>query len=100
MVIGDVMRGLLNHEAAGALVAAVLLAMGGAPARAQTQGDACWLRGDASEVAGRASKHDSTAVTLDGGTVKVRYGRPQRRGRTIMGQLVPYGQPWRMGADE
>jgi Protein of unknown function (DUF2911) len=90
----------LDSNAVGTVVAALLMAIGAAPARAQTQGDACWLRGDASEVAGRASKHDSTAVTLDGGTVKVCYGRPQRRGRTIMGQLVPYGQPWRMGADE
>jgi hypothetical protein len=48
----------------------------------------------------RASPHDSASVALDGGTVKVCYGRPNVRGRPIMGGLVPYGEPWRMGADE
>src|SRR3954452_13477288 len=87
------MKMSLDSKAVGTVVAAVLMTIGAAPARAQAQGDACWLRGDASEVAERASKHDSTAVTLNGGTVKVCYGRPQRRGRPIMGQLVPYGSP-------
>ena len=32
--------------------------------------------------------------------VKVTYGRPQKRGRTIFGELVPYGKVWRLGANE
>lgn len=32
--------------------------------------------------------------------VKVVYGRPQMRGREIFGQLVPYGEIWRTGANE
>lgn len=94
------MTGLLDGQAGAALFIAMVLAAGSAPALAQTGSDACWLTGSPGEVAGRASKHDSTSVALDAGTVKVCYGRPQRRDRTIMGQLVPYGQPWRMGADE
>lgn len=31
---------------------------------------------------------------------RVIYSRPHRDGRTIFGQLVPYGQPWRLGANE
>ncbi|EMR03462.1 DUF2911 domain-containing protein [Cesiribacter andamanensis] len=32
--------------------------------------------------------------------VKITYGRPQKRGRTIFGELVPYGKVWRTGANE
>lgn len=31
---------------------------------------------------------------------RVIYSRPLRQGRTIFGALVPYGQPWRLGANE
>ncbi|HKW09709.1 MAG TPA: DUF2911 domain-containing protein [Gemmatimonadaceae bacterium] len=82
------------------LVAAFLL-LGSAPiARGQTASGGCWFRGNTSEVAARASKHDSASLAIEGGTIEVCYGRPQRRGRAIMGQLVPNGAPWRMGADE
>ncbi|MBK5187785.1 MAG: DUF2911 domain-containing protein [Gemmatimonadaceae bacterium] len=80
---------------AGVLVAARL------PARARMQAtDACWFRGKTSERAQRASPHDSASVAMDGGAVKVCYGRPRTLGRPIMGRLVPYGEPWRLGADE
>lgn len=32
--------------------------------------------------------------------VKVLYNRPSKRGRKIFGELVPYGQVWRTGANE
>jgi hypothetical protein len=32
--------------------------------------------------------------------IKVVYGRPQKKGRTIFGSLVPYGKVWRTGANE
>ena len=32
--------------------------------------------------------------------IKVLYGRPQKSGREIFGELVPYGKLWRTGADE
>lgn len=33
-------------------------------------------------------------------TIKLTYSRPAVRGRKIMGQLVPYGRIWRVGANE
>ncbi|HYG04728.1 MAG TPA: DUF2911 domain-containing protein [Chryseosolibacter sp.] len=32
--------------------------------------------------------------------LKITYSQPHRRGREIFGQLVPYGQVWRLGANE
>ncbi len=39
-------------------------------------------------------------VTLAGKQITIKYSRPSMRGRKIMGQLVPYGQVWRTGANE
>jgi hypothetical protein len=39
-------------------------------------------------------------LTLEGKTIRIEYGRPFRRGRTIMGNVVPYGQVWRTGAND
>ena len=82
------------------LVTSTLVLVCAPSLRAQTPADACWIRGDASDVAARASQHDSTSLALDGGMIKLCYGRPGRHGRVIFGQLVPNGVPWRMGADE
>jgi hypothetical protein len=89
-----------RHLTRTTLATALLVLASALGARAQTTADACWIRGDASDVALRNSQHDSASLALDGGTIKVCYGRPERRGRAIMGQLVPYRTPWRMGADE
>ena len=62
--------------------------------------DACWFQAKPGELEKRKSAHDSASVAMDGGTVKVCYGRPHVNGREIMGKLVPYAEPWRMGADE
>ena len=32
--------------------------------------------------------------------MRVVYSRPQKKGRTIFGDLVKYGEPWRLGANE
>ncbi len=32
--------------------------------------------------------------------IKITYSQPHKNGRTIFGSLVPYGQVWRMGANE
>ncbi|MBS1585239.1 MAG: DUF2911 domain-containing protein [Bacteroidetes bacterium] len=32
--------------------------------------------------------------------VEISYGQPSKRGRVIFGELVPYGQVWRTGANE
>lgn len=70
----------------------------GAPVVLQTPG--CWIRGAPEDLELRISPLDSTAVDLDGGTVKICYSRPRKVGRPIMGRLVPFGEPWRLGANE
>lgn len=82
------------------LVAALAATIPATHARAQSAKDACWIRGNPAEVRTRPSALDSTSAALDAGTVKVCYGRPSARGRRVMGQLVPYGVPWRLGANE
>jgi hypothetical protein len=54
----------------------------------------------------RISPHETISARIDGDRVTVTYGRPYtvKPGttdvRTIWGDLVPYGEPWRLGADE
>lgn len=73
--------------ALAAAVAVVLLAC--SPLAAQ--------RGDDAK---RASKNGKVTGAIDGVSVTIEYGRPKVKGRTVWGQLVPYGQVWRTGADE
>jgi hypothetical protein len=97
----DHMKSNGSRLLAGVVLAAVLIAARRSPDAAPAPGsDGCWFQGKSAEVAQRKSPHDSASVALDGGTVKVCYGRPHQNGREIMGKLVPYGEPWRMGADE
>lgn len=49
---------------------------------------------------GTLSPRDSVAAVIDGARVSVAYGRPLRRGRTIFGNVVPWGQVWRTGANQ
>lgn len=60
----------------------------------------CWVRGPREDLELRISELDSASVELEGGTVKVCYSRPRKLGRPVMGRLVPYGEPWRLGANE
>ena len=84
-----------------ALAAAAVLLLTPDKASAQTTAtDACWVRGTPERVAARPSILDSVSVQLATGSVKVCYGRPRKNDRQIMGGLVPYGAPWRMGANE
>ncbi len=48
----------------------------------------------------RASPHETAKGTVDGVTISIDYGRPYVKGRTIWGGLNPWGQVWRVGADE
>jgi hypothetical protein len=45
------------------------------------------------------SPHVKTEWTIDGADIVVEYGRPYLKGRPES-QLMPPGQPWRMGADQ
>ena len=52
-------------------------------------------------VEGRGSPLDSVMFQVDGHDLKICYGRPSARGRTMIGgSFVPYGQLWRTGANE
>lgn len=46
------------------------------------------------------SPPDSTRATLGDLTVQLKYGSPSVRGRQIWGELVPFGEIWRTGANE
>jgi hypothetical protein len=61
---------------------------------------ACNFGAPPEELADRLSPPDSSSVELEAGTVKVCYSSPSARDREIMGGLVPYDQPWRLGANE
>ena len=41
----------------------------------------------------------ATFTFADGKTITIDYSRPSMRGRKIFGDLVPYGQVWRTGAN-
>lgn len=61
---------------------------------------ACSFQASGEELRNRLSPPDSSSVSLDGTVVKICYGSPRKRGREIFGGLVPYGEPWRLGANE
>ena len=82
------------------LLSAASAALFAAPAAAQTAAD-CWLRGATPEAAAdRPSPLGVTTFTVGGETGWLCYGRPAANGRTVMGELVPFGSPWRTGANE
>ncbi len=74
------------------------------PPSPEPQEPDCFVRGNPD---GRASSLESASTSFGDVMVKICYGAPQRRDpnnpdvtREIMGALVPYGAPWRMGANE
>lgn len=72
-----------------------------APAAAVADAPSCWLQeGTAAEAAARPSPLGEVRFTLGGQEGLLCYGRPSAKGRTVMGSLVPYGEPWRLGANE
>ena len=54
----------------------------------------------------RASPHETFSARVSGDRITITYGRPYTvkpgttEVRKIWGGLVPFGEPWRMGADE
>ncbi|MGA3268994.1 MAG: DUF2911 domain-containing protein [Verrucomicrobiota bacterium] len=54
----------------------------------------------------RVSPHETISAVIDHNRVTITYGRPyttkpgSTEARKIWGSLVPWGEPWRMGADE
>lgn len=76
----------INLIAVCALIA--LVTAFAAPSRAQFGGP----------VASPPAKAD--CKFSDGKTIHVDYSSPRMKGRKIFGGLVPYGEPWRAGANE
>jgi hypothetical protein len=49
---------------------------------------------------GLASPNQIEKGTIGGQAIIIAYGSPRRRGRTILGAVVPYDRVWRTGANE
>jgi hypothetical protein len=52
------------------------------------------------DKASRPSPPAKATATVNGKTVTIDYSQPSVKGRKIWGELVPYGQVWRAGANE
>lgn len=48
---------------------------------------------------GALSTRDTVRVTAAGANLWIDYGRPAKRGRVIFGNVVPFGELWRTGAN-
>jgi hypothetical protein len=48
----------------------------------------------------RQSPHDTVTTQINAADLRVTFGSPAVKGRTIWGDLVPYDKAWRGGADE
>jgi len=78
---------------------AALTSGGGAPGLVTHPDPVCPSRNV--PLAGRKSPLDSLTFTIARQPVKVCYGRPSSRGRTMLGgKDIPYGKLWRTGANE
>src|SRR4051794_27238622 len=48
----------------------------------------------------RMSPHDTVSTDLNDKKLSITYGRPYLKGRGFGSEVAPYGQVWRLGADE
>jgi hypothetical protein len=46
------------------------------------------------------SPPEKATGTINGATIEINYGSPSVKGRKIWGELVPFGEVWRAGANE
>lgn len=46
------------------------------------------------------SPPEKASGMINGATIQINYGSPSVRGRKIWGELVPFGEVWRAGANE
>ena len=56
-------------------------------------------RDRANQAFGPASPRDSARATIAGANIAVDYFAPSRRGRTLLGDVIPYDKVWRTGAN-
>ena len=72
-----------------------------APVTTASAPSSCWLQdGTAADAALRPSPLGEVRFSLGSQDALLCYGRPSAKGRTVMGALVPFGEPWRLGANE
>jgi Protein of unknown function (DUF2911) len=106
---GDMNSSTVSAFVTSLTMAAVIAVSGAAPASAQVD-MSCIARTDMIPLEGRASPLDSVMFRVAGREVKICYGRPSARGRTMIGTgsgegparmgEVPFGKIWRTGANE
>jgi hypothetical protein len=48
----------------------------------------------------RVSPHETVSLDLKSDKITISYGRPYLKGRKVGQEVAPYGQVWRLGADE
>ena len=77
----------MNQSVKTLLIAASFLIASAASAQREDDGD-------------RVSKNGLTEGEVGGVAVVVEYGRPNANDRELWGELVPYGDVWRTGANE
>ncbi|HEV2647571.1 MAG TPA: DUF2911 domain-containing protein [Acidobacteriaceae bacterium] len=88
------LKSILQRAACSAFV--TLLALAAPPTHAQ-MGDMPMPSAKATPTL--ASEAATATVALGGATIEIHYNTPHMRGRKIMGELVPYGNVWRTGAN-
>jgi hypothetical protein len=71
-----------------------------APAMATAELSCYLARGTMAESQERPSPLQETRFQVGSGDALLCYGAPSANEREVMGQLVPFGDPWRMGANE
>jgi hypothetical protein len=72
-----------------------------APAATFSPDDPACTPAGTMDLEGRPSPYDSVAASVGEARVKICYGRPSARERTMIGgEDVPFGQLWRTGANE
>ena len=60
---------------------------------------AALVAASAARPLGTLSPADSVQATVGSAALKIKYGRPAARGRVIFGNVVPWNQVWRTGAN-
>ncbi len=85
-----------NADSASGMVASAAMAGAGA----QGTLSCTPIGASLDEARARPSPLGELRFSLGGDEALVCYGRPSANGRKVMGELVPYGEQWRMGANE
>jgi hypothetical protein len=88
---------LLGYDAQGTVVKVVVTRVPNLDVLAVARQFAA--RDAAGQSLGPVSPRDTVRARFSGAVLTVDYGRPSKRGRTLFGELVPWNEVWRTGAD-